>query len=201
MPRKEVVHVAYSEAGFRVDRVDTNGVEVSLVSHTRSTSTESWTTFSWRSRLSPGGPNRRFYMHQGEPWSISSSVALSMLNELNDEHPCYSDPQPTVRPEVLFSRSMTADMRSSVWSEICLPEDRWAHEVEFVVMQDPLRRNLWRKVGIFDRSSGRVTFRSTTLDSTYSPRKTIPTWQNWYLDNSMLDCGGREMGVFLDLLS
>lgn len=193
--------MAYGKTDFRVDRVDTNGIQVSLVGHDRQTSTESWTAFSWRTRLSPGGSNRRFYMHQGEPWCMSSSVALSMLQELNDQHRLSSDPAPTVRPEVLFSTSMTPDMRSRVWTEICLPEDRWSQDVEFAVMQDPNRRNQWRKIGIVDRASGQVTFRSATRDGTYAQKKTIPTWTNWYLDNSMLDCGGREMAVFLHLLA
>lgn len=192
--------MVYGQPGVRVDRVDVNGIEVSLVSHERSNTTESWTTFSWRTRLSPGGNNRRFYMHQGEPWSVNTSVALDMLKELNDQHPLSGDPGPTVRPEVLFSASMTPDMRSKIWREIRLPEDRWGDDVEFVVMQDPFMRNLWRKVGIIDRSSGQATFRSTTRDGTYSQKKTIPSWKDWYLDNSMLDCGGRELGAFLDLL-
>lgn len=193
--------MSYSEPVFRVDRVDTNDIQVSLVGHSRHTSTESWMTFSWRTRLSPGGSNRRFYMSQGEPWSISTSVALEMLQELNERHPLSSDPAPTVRPEVVFSRSMTPDMRRKVWAEICLPEDRWSQDVEFVVTQDPFRRNNWRKIGIVDEASGQATFRSTTLDGTYAPRKTIPSWTDWYLDNSMLDCGGREMAAFLDLLT
>lgn len=193
--------MTYGTTGLRVDRVDANDIEVSLVSHARSNSTESWTAFSWRTRLSPRGSNRRFYMYQGEPWSISASVALDMLQELNDQHPLSSDPAPTVRPEILFSESMTPDMRRKIWAEICLPEDRWSQDAEFVLTQDPFRRNLWRKIGIVDRSSGRATFRSTTRDGAHAQRKMIPSWRDWYLDNSMLDGGGREMGVFLDLLS
>ncbi|EKA62267.1 hypothetical protein B277_03038 [Janibacter hoylei PVAS-1] len=193
--------MAYGEPVFRADRVDTNGIEVSLVGHSRHTSTESWMTFSWRTRLSPGGSNRRFYMHRGEPWGMSTSVALSMLHELNDQHRLSSDPAPTVRPEVLFSTSMTPDMRSRIWTQICLPEDRWSQDVEFVVTQDPYRRNQWRKIGIVDSASGQVAFRSTTLDGTYPPKKIIPSWTDWYLDNSMLDCEGRELGAFLDLLT
>ena len=193
--------MGYSETDFRVDGVDTNGIEVSLVSHARSTSTESWTAFSWRTRLAPGGSNRRFYMHQGEPWTISSQLAIAMLSELDGQHPFASDPGTTVRPEVLFSCSMTPEMRSKYWLEIRLPEDRWSRDVEFVVTQDPFRRNHWRKIGIVDHSTGRATFRSTTRDATYGQKKAIPDWNGWFLDNSMLDAGGREMGAFLDLLS
>ena len=96
---------------------------------------------------------------------------------------------------------MTPDMRSKIWTEICLPEDRWSQDVEFVVTQDPFRRNLWRKIGIVEGSSGQASFRSTTRDGTYSPKKMIPSWTEWYLDNSMLDCEGREMAAFLDLLA
>lgn len=193
--------MGYSEADFRVDEVDTNGIEVLLVRHARSTSTESWTTFSWRTRLAPGGSNRRFYMHQGEPWTISSQLAIAMLSEMDRQHPFASDLGTTVRPEVLFSCSMTPEMRFLYWREICLPEDRWSSDVEFVVTQDPFQRNHWRKIGIVDHSRNRATFRSTTRDATYAPKKTIPDWNDWFLDNSMLDADGREMGAFLDLLS
>jgi len=96
---------------------------------------------------------------------------------------------------------MTPEMRSKYWLEIRLPEDRWSRDVEFVVTQDPFRRNHWRKIGIVDHSTGRATFRSTTRDATYGQKKAIPDWNGWFLDNSMLDAGGREMGAFLDLLS
>src|SRR5215211_6799030 len=127
-----------------------------------------------RGRPSPGG--RGSHLEEvtaastcikAKPWTISSQLAIAMLSELDGQHPFTSDPGTTVRPEVLFSCSMTPEMRSKYWLEIRLPEDRWSRDVEFAVTQDPFRRNHWRKIGIVDHSTGRATFRSTTRDATY----------------------------------
>lgn len=37
---------------------------------------------SWRSKLSPTGPNRRFYLSSGEYWSLPLKTAVSLLDEL-----------------------------------------------------------------------------------------------------------------------
>ena len=70
---------------MEVNATGTDGAPVVLALQLRTSpavSPRPWFTVSWRTRLRPGGPNRRFYRYHAEPWSIDAHLARDLLLEL-----------------------------------------------------------------------------------------------------------------------
>ena len=76
-----------------------------------------------------------------------------------------------------------------------MPNEMWGNDPFFVVLNDPHMQ--WRKILLVNRQTGTATFRSTTTDDTYMPRKTLRPGSPWYLDNSMQDTNVQQAKVML----
>lgn len=203
---------SYGASAVAVDRVDPQGIEVSLrlqqrTSHDLGTGQPvTWWTQSWRTRLRPGGPNRRFYMHDGQPWSVPSDLALDMLEEmesrggLNDAY--FLDPRGERLGAVYRSTDPDADSER-ILGEIMMPSESW-DEASWLVWEDrPDPCDLtaqWRKCLLVDPVSGIATFRSTTRYQLYKQKKELWPGSTWLLDNSMPDLSVEQAKVMLDFL-
>ena len=159
-----------------------------------------WYVVSWRSRLNPGGPNRKFYFTYDKAWSMSASLALEMLEELEGsgglDEQYFDDRRPNFN--VISSHDVTDAERSVLLEEITMSEESWGEDPFVVVLNDP--NEDWRKILIVNRMTGQATFRSTTKDTSYKLRKTLRDGSEWYLDNSMQDVNVQQARVFLEQL-
>lgn len=169
-----------------------DGIEVTLALQRRfSPGEQPWYTVSWRTRLRPGGPNRRFYMQAGKPWSIGSHLADEMLEELEHRgglHEQYHDHLRRPAFHEVTAAALAPHDARRVFEEITSPEEDWGPEPFWVVLGEDRRDRPWRKTLLVDPSTGRATFRSTTRSSTYRPRAILRPGLDWVLDNSMQDC-------------
>lgn len=178
-----------------------NGVPVKLALQQRTSARDNatWWCVSWRSKLSPSGPNRRFYLSSGEYWSLPLKTAVSLLDELASKggldeqyfdrrRPGFSAENP------LVSDNMTAAEKAEWAARIFAEEEDWGQDPYFVIASDP--NDNWRKVLIANRETGVVTFRSITQDDGYMPKKVLRQGSSWYLDNSMMDASVQQMRVF-----
>lgn len=193
----------------RVDGINSDGVEVSLLLQRRTSPGEegpkTWFTTSWRTRLRPGGPNRRFYNVDGRPWLIDPAVALKLLTQLESAgglDAVYAPPSAS-RQEVLLSDALDPTVRCRLLNEITGPGETWSDDCCFVITQDPEHSSgggLWRRIMLVDPRGGKATFRSTTLHPTYMPRAELRPGLPWVLDNSMQDAYVGETQAFLQEL-
>ncbi len=195
-----------SEAHSRYKRIlsvqgkQPDGTELTLALQSRTKTRLGHTLFvvSWRSRLGPGGPNRRFYVSNDEPWSMSASLALDMLEELEgsgglDEKYFDLDRRPDF--DVISSQLAIDPERSVILEEITMLGESWGESPFFTVLKDP--NGDWRKIMLVNRKTGQATFRSTTTDTTYMPRKTLRPGAEFFLDNSMQDTNVQQAQIFL----
>jgi hypothetical protein len=192
-----------------VERVSPEGIEVTLALQLRTSRLEpeaTWSTLSWRTRLRPGGPNRRFYMHEGAPWDIPARTALDMLEEmealggLDDIH---RDRRSVDTVAVTHVSSDRSPVSSGVFEEITMPSERWGVDPFWLVIQEtgaPRHGGHWRKCMLVDRESGRATIRSMTTAEDYKPRKVVGPGRLWFLDNSMPDISVQQARVMLQHL-
>ncbi|MBK6350120.1 MAG: hypothetical protein V9E93_19520 [Steroidobacteraceae bacterium] len=188
---------------YSVNRLQPDEPEVTLALQSRTSNREghTWHVVSWRTRLTPSGHNRRFYVTSGHVWSINAAAALDMLTKLEslgglDEK--YFDLQRRPAFTVATSDDMNTSERSTLLREITMPDESWGEHPYFVVLNDP--NEDWRKILLVDRETGSATFRSTTTDGTYMPRKTLRPDLAWYLDNSMQDTNVQQARVMLNEL-
>lgn len=180
-----------------------DGTEVTLALQSRTSRREgfTWNVVSWRTRLGPGRHNRRFYVTKGEAWSMRAMTALEMFSKLDqlgglDEK--YIDLERNPAFEVTVSDDVNTTRRSALLKEITMFDESWGEDPFFVVLNDP--RESWRKILLVNRETGMATFRSTTTDGNYMPRKTLRSGATWYLDNSMQDTNIQQARVMLQEL-
>jgi hypothetical protein len=180
-----------------------DGTEITLALQARTSKREghTWYVVSWRTRLGPGGHNRRFYVTDGEAWQLEAHTALDMLSKLEqmgglDDK--YADLERRPEFQVTVSNDVNTAQRAALLSEITMPDESWGENPFFVVLNDP--RESWRKILLVNRETGMATFRSTTTDESYMPRKTLRPGARWYLDNSMQDTNVQQAKVLLSEL-
>lgn len=174
-----------------------DGTELTLALQSRRSESE-WYTVSWRTRLAPGGPNRRFYITNGRSWVIAAETALSMLEQLEaigglEDRFLDRERRPDFAPSV--SSDLVKPDRSKLFSRLTMPMEDWGQDPFWVVLGDPNEH--WRKIMIVNRQTGMATFRSTTTDKTYMPRIVLRDGSDWYLDNSMQDTNVQQAREFL----
>jgi hypothetical protein len=180
-----------------------DGIPVKLVLQERTSVHENlpWWVISWRTRLRPGGPNRRFYKTQNQFWRLPAKVALDLMHELRDKgglQPQFDDHRGSSLEVIVSSRIAPAE-RDQLLREITGPGENWGSNPFFVIAADPNPK--WRKVMIVDPDTGTATFRSLTKSTSYRPRTELRPGCEWSLDNSMMDTGAEQMRAFLENLS
>jgi hypothetical protein len=180
-----------------------DGTEITLALQSRTSRREgyTWNVVSWRTRLGPGGHNRRFYVTDGKAWSLEARTALDMLSKLEQMSGLeqqYVDLERNPEFEVTVSDDVNTTQRSTLLNEITMLDESWGEDPLFVVLSDP--REGWRKILLVNRETGIATFRSTTTDQSYMPRKTLRPGATWYLDNSMQDTNVQQARVLLSEL-
>lgn len=203
---------SYGASPVIVERVDPYGIEVSLRLQQRTSrdlgsgEPVTWWTQSWRTRLRPGGPNRRFYMHDGQPWSIPSKLALDIMEEMESRGGLTDDYMFDPRGERLGAvyRSTDPDPDSRrVLGEITMPSESW-NDATWLVWEDRPDRSdptaQWRKCLLVDNESGIATFRSMTRYQLYKQKKELWPGSSWLLDNSMPDLSVEQVRAMLELL-
>jgi hypothetical protein len=166
-----------------------DGTEVTLALQSRTSVHEgkTWNVVSWRTRRGPGGHNRRFYVTKDDVWTIDARIALERYSKL-EQLGAFGDEFRDQRSpgfEVTISDDLTTNDRDSMLMEITLAGEDWGDNPFFAVLNDP--NDNWRKILIVNRQTGIATFRSTTTDEAYMPRKTMRPNSRWFLDNSMQD--------------
>ena len=189
---------------FSVFGTQPDGTEItlSLQSRTKAASNATWYAVSWRTRLKPGGANRRFHFTDNNAWTIDAPQALKMLGELDalgglEEK--YDDTERNSEFEAtVVSEELTNTDSAAMFEEITMPEEAWGKDPFFVVINDPDQD--WRKILIVNRETGDATFRSTTRNENYMPRKVLREGSEWFLDNSMQDCNVQQARTFLERL-
>ena len=200
-PQKKEAPTRYKKI-LSISGKQPDGTELTLAlqSRTKTQTEKTWHVVSWRSRLSPGGPNRRFYFSDNNTWSIDANLALQMLDELEskgglDEK--YDDI--TRRPDfkILVNEGMSEEKQISLLEEVTMPEEVWGKNPKLVVLNDPSPDDQWRKILIVNRETGNATFRSTTKSADYMPRKNLRDDSEWFLDNSMQDANVQQAREFL----
>jgi hypothetical protein len=198
-----------SQAATRYRRIHSvlgrqpDGTEITLALQSRTSLREghTWNVVSWRTRLGPGGHNRRFYVSKGDVWNMAAKTALEMFSKLEqlgglDEK--YIDLERNPDFQVTVSDDVNTIRRSALLKEITMPGESWGEDPFFVVLNDP--HESWRKIILVNRETGIATFRSTTTDENYMPRKTLRPGTAWYLDNSMQDTNIQQARVMLQQL-
>lgn len=184
----------HSVPGYQPDKTE---VTLALQSRTSIHEGKTWNVVSWRTRLGPGGHNRRFYVTKDDVWTIDARTALEMylkleaLGGLGDQ---YGD-QRSPGFQVTVSDDLTTGDRSTMLEEITLADEDWGDNPFHAVLNDP--NDNWRKILIVNRQTGVATFRSTTTDETYMPRKTMRPNSRWFLDNSMQDVNVQQARAML----
>lgn len=180
-----------------------DGIRVTLALQQRTSVNEAhpWWVVSWRTKYSPDGPNRRFYLTSDGSWTIPASVALEMIEEmatlggLDDK---YFDTRRRPEFKAIVSSDMSATERAKALATVTGPDEDWGLNPSFVICYDPHKD--WKKVLIVDTRSNAATFRSITEKADYMPRKVLRLGAGWWLDNSMMDANVQQMRVFRSAL-
>jgi hypothetical protein len=183
--------------------VQPDGTELTLSLQTRTKSKEGvrFKVVSWRTRLAPGGKNRRFYVSNDAAWKLNANVALKMLEDLNikggldEEH---YDLKRRPNFDVTISDELSDAESDALYDEITMPDEDWGQRPLLVVLDQ--NEDSWRKILIVNRNTGVATFRSTTKKEDYMPRKVLREGSEWYLDNSMQDANVQQSIIFLEQL-
>lgn len=180
-----------------------DGTELTLALQSRTSDREdmTWNVVSWRTRLRPGGPNRRFYVSDGDIWSIDARLALDLLSGLDAKgglDPQYDDL--ARRPDFVVKAldGLGEPEQRALLDQSTLEGEDWGNDPILVALGDP--NDDWRKIMIINRETAAATFRSTTRNATYMPRKTLRAGSEWYLDNSMQDTNVQQARYFLEQL-
>jgi hypothetical protein len=199
-PTPSVHHETEAEKTTRYKRVmavhgnQPDGTELVLALQSRTSKREgkTWFVVSWRSRLSPGGHNRRFYLTAGQAWSMPADLALQMFESLRAQgglEARFDDTQR--RPDFRVSVDLSL-------TDLTMEGETWGARTRTVVLTDPHAQ--WRKVMLFDPDTRIVTFRSLTKDNNYMPRTDLRPACEWFLDNSMQDMNVQQARVFFEAL-
>ncbi len=206
---RPTVGASDDDAATRYRRIQTvlghqpDGTEITLALQSRTSRREgyTWHVISWRTRLGPGGHNRRFYVSTGDVWTMEARTALDMyskLEKLGGLSEKYVDRERNPDFQVTVSDNVDAARRSTLLEEITMPDETWGKNPFIIVLNDP--HESWRKILLVNRETGLATFRSTTTDESYMPRKTLRPGSAWYLDNSMQDVNIQQARILLQHL-
>jgi hypothetical protein len=176
-----------------------DGTELTLALQSRTSVHEgkTWTVVSWRTRLGPGGHNRRFYVTKDDVWTIDARTALDMYSKLEALGGLGEEYRDERSPgfKVTVADDLTTHDRAAMLREITLADEDWGDDPFFAVLNDP--NDQWRKILIVNRRTGDATFRSTTTNESYMPRKTMRPDSRWFLDNSMQDANVQQARAIL----
>lgn len=177
--------------------IDGFPVTLALQERTAQNVEHPWYVLSWRTRYSPSGPNRRFYMTAKGCWTIPIAMALDMIRQMKalgglDEN--YFDIRRRPRFTTWLSAELSAGSRAAEYEKLTAPEEDWGEDPFFVVAFDP--HESWKKAVIVQPQTGVATFRSITSDPSYSPKKVLRPGEGWWLDNSMMDANVQQMLEF-----
>jgi hypothetical protein len=194
----QLAHTTIYEREFEVTRIiDDLPVKLALQKRTITNPDLSWWTLSWRTRYSPGGSNRRFYMTKDGFWTIPAADALMMIEEMKalgglDQR--FEDHREELPISTLVSSQMSTSDRAQALAKVTGPEEDWGTAPFFVVDTDPHAQ--WKKVLIVNTDSDVATFRSITVNPDYKPKKVLRKGEGWWLDNSMLDANVQQTRAF-----
>ena len=192
----------------RVMSRDANDLPVSLLLQVRlEVPPEDFYCLSWRTLYPSGRSNRRFYYNIVDGfWRVPFPIALELLdlahaNGMLDVQ--YDDQQ--IRHDgpgnrIIDSRELSQEKRREEWNSITIAgrEHVWSRDSVFVIIQVP--DCSWRKIMIVDPQSKVCTFRSTTIDPSYT--QVILEGMNAPLrmDNAMQDASAAMMQTFRQTL-
>lgn len=146
---------------------------------------------SWRQARARGS-NRRFYRENNDWWDADIRDVLAVMEsaerkgyfEGSDQTKAYivrSDYRDWPRKEIdeIYSKCLVEPMSNRD------PDSEWRGCIAHVCYQ---RCGSWRKVMLVHPETGRITFRSFTIEAGYKHSyKTFKTKDGWFLDQSMLD--------------
>lgn len=173
-------------------------IPVKLDLQERNTAKEgTWWTLSWRTKYSPGGSNRRFYVTQEGCWTIPAALALEMMREmeaLGGLDSRYFSTRGAWEVNTLVSNKMSREQRVKALESITGTDEDWGHDPFFVIVGDYNSR--WQKVMIVNTQTNVATFRSITTDPEYMPKKVLRPDSGWWLDNSMMDADVQQTREF-----
>ena len=177
--------------------VDGIPVKLALQERTSASDEKPWWVLSWRTKYSADGSNRRFYLTKAGCWSIPTTVALEMIDEMEslgglDE--TYFDHRRRPAFETQLSSEMTEAEKANALAGIVGPDEYWGIDPFFVINHDP--NDQWKKVLIINADNDIATFRSITENPDYMPRKVLRPEARWWLDNSMMDANVQQMRAF-----
>jgi len=176
-------------------------VKLALQERTSAAWDDPWWVLSWRTKYSPDGSNRRFYMTKAGCWTIPAETALRMMEQMqslggfSDD---YLDHRRRPTCDALVSTDLTPDKRANELASVTSSEEDWGDDPFFVIASDSHKS--WKKVMIIDRDNDLATFRSITEDLDYMPKKVLRSGACWWLDNSMMDANVQQMRHFLNHL-
>lgn len=142
-------------------------------------------------------------MYQGRPWSIPRALALRLLDEMESKgglSDAYLDHRIDARGRRSWDDSGGEEARRA-FDDVVLPDEDWGSNPGWLIFESQVpAAGGWRKIMLLNRDTDQVTFRSTTTDPAYRPRKIISPDMEWVLDNSMQDASIRETRLFHERL-
>ena len=180
-----------------------NGLPIKLALQERTNLREKKTywTVSWRTKYSPSGTNRRFYYSAGQYWHCPATVALELLEDLNQQGGLgeeYLDIRPGNANIKVIINPDTQETDPSFYHKQCrsifAPDEYWGSSPKVVALSDT--NSDWKKVMIVNNENLDCTFRSLTKNSTYMPKKGLEKSNEWWLDNAMMDANVQQMRIF-----
>ncbi len=179
------------------------GIPVTLALQEREKRGEQHWVLSWRTRYSPGGPNRRFYDLENGIWTIPAAIALELFEKMKvrggldfEEYP---DPRLLHHEiEVSVSTELTSAKKEEALAQLTRPDEKFGSDPFFVTVSDP--KPTVTKAMIVDTDTDTVTFRSITEDPEYMPKKNLNRGPGRWLDNTMLDANVQQMTKFYENL-
>jgi hypothetical protein len=191
-----------------VEGRDEDGIRVTLnLQRTTTESGQSWHTVSWRTQYASGS-NRRFYVVDGRPWQIPIDLAVRLLTDferkggLDDSHFMRGEDRAAAQDWRLLDISGSRELQPP--GEVLIPGEDWGHTPQWVIFGHAVPPadgfGQWRKIMLVNLDTAMVTFRSTTTDARYRPRKVINPGSDWVLDNSMQDASVQDSRVFYERL-
>ena len=184
-----------------------NGIPVKLALQQRTIAnqTTAYWTVSWRTKYSPSGTNRRFYYSSGGYWQFPASIALELINDLEEQgglEEAYQDKRKGSEKIKLLISPEIKKKETSSYNVLCNSvmgnNEDWGSSPHIVALTDTEKD--WRKVMIVNNENMNCTFRSLTKNSSYMPKKELGNKNEWWLDNAMMDANVQQMKMFRDHL-
>ncbi len=173
----------------------------SIVRHDRVDLNPVFHCVSWREKREPSNSNRRFYIENGACWSITIQKAQEMM--LLAQHAGYFNQyaeDPGLIKSVVIAKPGMANYEQLLGTALVQGdfEHEWQNSSAVICNQSCGR---WRKIMVLNNSTGKVTFRSLTSDSTYRLCHKQPSADGWLLDRAMIDAHPTAFIHWLDFLN